>query len=101
MPTIVMLTGGEDLSSHQRAFFSPVLLARNVHKVLLGELFRKAVHRGADWDWKGAVVSTIKETQQEMIPEGVARISETLETWAGREGDSEGVLPIAAPRMRR
>jgi hypothetical protein len=46
-----MLTGAEDLAPNRRAFLSPVPLARIVHKALLGKLFRKAVHRGADWDW--------------------------------------------------
>lgn len=96
IPTVAMLTGAEDVASHRRVSFSPVPLARIVHKALLGELFRKAVHRGADWDWKGAVGPIVRETQLEMIPEDVARGSEASER---REG--EGVLPFAAARMRR
>lgn len=96
IPTVTMLTGAED-PSHERAFFSPVPLARIVYKALLGELFRKAVHRGADWDWKGAAGPIVEETGQEMNPEGVTRGSEGLE----RRAEREGVLPFAAARMRR
>ncbi|KAG8218178.1 hypothetical protein J3R82DRAFT_3733 [Butyriboletus roseoflavus] len=100
IPTVAMLTGVEDPASHQRVFFSPVPLARVVHKALLGELFRKAVHRDADWDWKGAAGPIVEETHQEMIPEGVARGLEASERRAERR-EGEGVLPFAAARMRR
>ncbi|KAF8554679.1 hypothetical protein OG21DRAFT_1462133 [Imleria badia] len=98
IPTVAMLTGTADLAPNQRAFFSPVPLARIVHKALLGELFRKAVHRGVDWDWKGAVGPIIQETQREMIPEGVGEGAEGAE---GVEREGQGVLPFAAARMRR
>ena len=100
IPTAAMLTGAENLAPNKRAFFSPVPLARIVHKALLGELFRKAVHRGADWDWKGAAVPIVEETQREMIPEGVARGTEVLERLAERR-EGQGLLPFAAARMRR
>ncbi|KAH0839509.1 hypothetical protein J3R83DRAFT_367 [Lanmaoa asiatica] len=35
VPTVAMLTGSENISSHQRVFFSPVPLARIIHKALL------------------------------------------------------------------
>ena len=95
IPTVAMLTGAEDTSNH-RVFFSPVPLARIVHKALLGELFRKAVHRGADWDWKGAVGPIVEETEREMVPGGVVWRSEAAERRVG-----EGVLPFQAARMRR
>ena len=100
IPTVAMLTGAEDPASHQRAFFSPAPLARIVYKALLGELFRKAVHRDADWDWKGAARPIVEETRQEMIPEGVPWGSEALERRAERR-EGQGVLPFAAARMRR
>lgn len=100
-PTVAMLTGVEDLVPHQRAFFSPVPLARIVYKALLGELFRKAVHRGADWDWKGAAGPIVEETQQEMVPEVIMGALETLERRTERRRDGDGVLPFAAARMKR
>lgn len=100
IPTAAMLTGAADSTPHQRTFFSPVPLARTVYKALLGELFRKAVHRGGDWDWKGAAGRIVEETGREMIPEGVWRGSEALARRAeSREG--QGALPFAAARMRR
>ncbi|KAI9460395.1 hypothetical protein HD554DRAFT_2196995 [Boletus coccyginus] len=102
IPTVPLLTGAENPSPNERAFFSPVPLARVVHKALLGELFRKAVHRGEDWDWKGATGPIIEETRREMIPEGMdaAMRSETLEKRTERK-DRQGMLPFAAARMRR
>ncbi|KAG9316972.1 hypothetical protein JVU11DRAFT_1152 [Chiua virens] len=97
IPTVAMLTGAED-ASHQRTFYSPIPLARIVHKALLGELFRKAVHRGTDWDWKGAARLIIEETEREMIPEGIPRKLDGLER---QRRDGHGVLPFAAARMKR
>ncbi|KAH0839459.1 hypothetical protein J3R83DRAFT_249 [Lanmaoa asiatica] len=98
IPTVAMLTSGKDLSSHLCAFFLPVPLACIVHKALLGELFRKAVYWGVDWDWRGTAGPIIEETQQEMVPEGVTRMLEALERWG--EGRREGVLPFTAVRMK-
>ncbi|KAH0835506.1 hypothetical protein J3R83DRAFT_9183 [Lanmaoa asiatica] len=100
VPTVAMLTGSEDIS-HKRVFFSPVPLARIIHKALLGELFRKAVHRSADWDWRGSVGPIIEETERQMVPEGVAKGSETSERRAQGRREGEGMLPFAAARMRR
>ena len=94
IPTVAMLTGTED-PADERALFSPIPLARIVHRALLGELFRKAVNRPADWDWKGAVGPIVEETGREMVPEGKGVV---------RPPDVEkraGVLPFAAARMRR
>ena len=103
-PTAAMITGAETLPSTQRVFYSPVPLARIVHKALLGELFRKAVHRSTGWDWKGAVGPIIEETAREMIPEGVAWNVESDAPERERRTERrerEGVLPFAAARMRR
>ena len=101
VPTVAMLTGAADLASNHRTFFSPIPLARIVHKALLGELFRKAVHRGVDWDWKGAVGPIVEETQREMIPEGVGRGLAGVDREGQGQGQGQGALPFAAARMRR
>ncbi|KAF8436800.1 hypothetical protein L210DRAFT_3647618 [Boletus edulis BED1] len=102
IPTAAMLTGASNVASNQRVFFSPIPLARIVHKALLGELFRKAIHRGIDWDWKGAVGPIIEGTEREMIPEGMAQITAALEKGErGERREEQCVLPFAAARMRR
>ncbi|KAF9224541.1 hypothetical protein BS17DRAFT_780019 [Gyrodon lividus] len=98
IPTVGMLTGTDPPSSHKPVFFSPTPLARILQKALLGELFKKALHRGADWDWKGSVGPILKETKEEVVPADFIRGSKEMREKLEKR---EGLLPFAASRMRR
>ncbi|KIJ12893.1 hypothetical protein PAXINDRAFT_170924 [Paxillus involutus ATCC 200175] len=98
VPTIGMLTGTDVPSSHKPVFFSPTPLARILQKALLGELFRKASHRGADWDWKSTAGPILKEATEEMVPADSIKESKEMREKVEKR---EGLLPFAASRMRR
>ncbi|KIJ58841.1 hypothetical protein HYDPIDRAFT_101886 [Hydnomerulius pinastri MD-312] len=97
IPTVAMLTGSEALPSHAPTYFSSAPLARILQKTLLGELFKKAMQRDPEWDWKASAVTIMRLAKEEMVPAGIKESKQMREQVEKREG----VLPFAAARMRR
>ncbi|KAF9233353.1 hypothetical protein BU15DRAFT_66662 [Melanogaster broomeanus] len=86
-----MITGADPVRSDMPVFFSPTPLACMLQKALLGELSKKALHRGPDWDWKGAAGPILRETKEEMVPADFIEGSKETEETYGEEG---GIIAV-------